>query len=52
MDSVDAAKCRGGYPYFEVEREWVVKRTGERRLMNRDIRCVYVDEKTGASGKQ
>jgi len=38
------------WPYFEVttvEREWIVKRTGKRRIVDRDICCVYVDEKTG-----
>ena len=30
-----------------VEREWIVKRTGKRRIVDRDICCVYVDEKTG-----
>ncbi|KAN0070984.1 Ribonuclease H-like domain containing protein [Elaphomyces granulatus] len=38
------------WPYFEattVEREWIVKRTGKRRIVDRDICCAYVDEKTG-----
>ncbi|KAN0070131.1 hypothetical protein V8E54_004573 [Elaphomyces granulatus] len=30
-----------------VEREWIVKRTGKRRIVDRDICCAYVDEKTG-----
>jgi hypothetical protein len=37
------------WPYFEVttiEREWIVKRTGKRRLFDKDICCAYVDEKT------
>jgi hypothetical protein len=36
--------------HFEVttvEREWIVNKTGKRRLTDRDIRCVYVDEITG-----
>jgi hypothetical protein len=35
------------WSYFEfttVGREWTVKRTGKRKLFDRDIRCVYVDE--------
>ncbi|KAN0068028.1 hypothetical protein V8E54_013956 [Elaphomyces granulatus] len=38
------------WPYFEVttvEHEWIVKRTGKRRIVDRDICCAYVDEKTG-----
>ena len=38
------------WPYFEVttvEREWIVKGTGKRRIVDRDICCAYVDEKTG-----
>ena len=38
------------WPYFvvtTVEREWIVKRTGKRRIVDRDICCAYVDEKTG-----
>jgi hypothetical protein len=38
------------WPYFKVttvEREWIVKRTGKRRIVDRDICCAYVDEKTG-----
>ncbi|KAN0079586.1 hypothetical protein V8E54_004800 [Elaphomyces granulatus] len=30
-----------------VEREWIVERTGRRRIVDRDICCAYVDEKTG-----
>jgi hypothetical protein len=30
-----------------VEREWIVKRTGKRRIVDSDICCAYVDEKTG-----
>jgi hypothetical protein len=38
------------WPYFEVttiDHEWIVKRTGKRKLTDRDIRCIYVDDKTG-----
>jgi hypothetical protein len=31
----------------EVNREWIVKRTGKRELTDRDIRCAYI-YKTGA----
>jgi hypothetical protein len=37
------------WSYFEVttvDREWTVKRTGKRKLFDRDIRCAYVDENT------
>ncbi|KAN0079620.1 hypothetical protein V8E54_004834, partial [Elaphomyces granulatus] len=36
-----------GYRVTTVEREWIVKRTGKRRIVDRDICCAYVDEKTG-----
>lgn len=38
------------WPYFEVtvvSREWVVKRTGKRKITDRDIRCTYTNETTG-----
>jgi hypothetical protein len=38
------------WSYFEVTnvtREWVVKRTKRRELIDRDIRCIYVDNQTG-----
>lgn len=38
------------WAYFDttaVDREWVVKKTNKRKLMDRDIRCTYVDDKTG-----
>jgi len=44
--------CTGGSGLIlrsqrSVEREWIVKRTGKRRIVDRDICCAYVDEKTG-----
>ncbi|KAJ5109977.1 hypothetical protein N7532_002622 [Penicillium argentinense] len=36
--------------YFEttaIDRPWVIKRTSKRRLVDREIRCTHVDEKSG-----
>ncbi|KAJ6038636.1 hypothetical protein N7460_007353 [Penicillium canescens] len=36
--------------YFEttaIDCPWVIKRTNKRRLVDREIRCMHVDEKTG-----
>jgi hypothetical protein len=38
------------WAYFDtnvIDREWVVKKTNKRKLVDRDIRCAYVDDKTG-----
>jgi hypothetical protein len=38
------------WPYFEtaaVDRPWFMKKTNKRRLIDREIRCMHIDEKTG-----
>ncbi|KAK9319411.1 hypothetical protein V1517DRAFT_310758 [Lipomyces orientalis] len=30
-----------------VDKEWTVKKTNKRRLTDREIRCAYIDDKTG-----
>jgi hypothetical protein len=38
------------WDYFEVtpvDREWIVKRTKKRELIDWDIQCAYIDNKTG-----
>ncbi|KAK9260725.1 hypothetical protein V1519DRAFT_447711 [Lipomyces tetrasporus] len=38
------------WAYFEtmtVDKEWTVKKTNKRRLTDREIRCAYIDDKTG-----
>ncbi|KAK9241722.1 hypothetical protein V1506DRAFT_549880 [Lipomyces tetrasporus] len=38
------------WAYFETpeyNRPWIMKRTKSRRLIDRDIRCIYIDEKSG-----
>ncbi|KAK9259603.1 hypothetical protein V1519DRAFT_407436, partial [Lipomyces tetrasporus] len=39
------------WAYFEtttVNKEWIVKKTNKRRLTDSEIRCAYIDDKTGA----
>ncbi|KAK9250695.1 hypothetical protein V1507DRAFT_466805 [Lipomyces tetrasporus] len=38
------------WAYFETpeyNRPWIMKRTKSRRLIDRDIRCIYIDEQSG-----
>ncbi|KAK9249857.1 hypothetical protein V1507DRAFT_83185, partial [Lipomyces tetrasporus] len=38
------------WAYFETteyNRSWIMKRTKSKRLTDRDIRCIYIDEQTG-----
>ncbi|KAK9318784.1 hypothetical protein V1517DRAFT_234819, partial [Lipomyces orientalis] len=38
------------WAYFEttvVNRPWSIKKTNKRRLIDREIRCIHIDEKTG-----
>ncbi|KAK9341916.1 hypothetical protein V1522DRAFT_359054, partial [Lipomyces starkeyi] len=38
------------WAHFEtttVDKEWTVKKTNKRRLTDREIRCAYIDDKTG-----
>ncbi|KAJ8100173.1 hypothetical protein POJ06DRAFT_255630 [Lipomyces tetrasporus] len=38
------------WAYFETteyNRPWMMKRTKSKRLTDRDIRCIYIDEQTG-----
>ncbi|KAK9426871.1 hypothetical protein V1505DRAFT_144413 [Lipomyces doorenjongii] len=38
------------WAYFETteyNRPWIMKRTKSKRIIDRDIRCIYIDEQTG-----
>jgi hypothetical protein len=45
-----AAASEWMWTYFETteyNRPWIMKRTKSKRLTDRDIRCIYIDERTG-----